>query len=72
VGEQKAKRFRFEIDDSGHHYLIPADQKETFNQWLVISQEEFENWSGIDFNEYRIGGSYTQSAYTFCDPQLDK
>jgi hypothetical protein len=29
-----ADRFRFVSDDDGHTYLIPADKKQAFDEWL--------------------------------------
>ena len=74
------QRFRFAKDDDGHDYLIPANLKEKFDEWLEhqgrlwepgLSDEEFKRieaeYSGPDFNDYRA--DYHPSNYTFLDPQ---
>ena len=69
MGEQKEKRFRFEKDDSGHYYIIPADKNREFEKWLETNQDE-EEWAGTPFDDYRCDRH--PSCYTFCDPQEDK
>jgi hypothetical protein len=79
MGEQ---RFRFERDDDGHDYLIPAEKKDEFDKWLEhqgrlwepgLSDEEFKKrdaeYSGEDFNDYMVDGG--PSNYTFTDPKED-
>ena len=68
MGEQKAKRFRFEQDDSGHHYIIPAELKEEFSVWVEDVGSKYD-WMGTPFDEYRC--SMHPSCYTFIDPKID-
>lgn len=63
------QRFRFASDDDGHHYLIPAQDLEQFNEWVLSFEEDYEyDYTGKSFDEFRINGEHQ---YTFLDPKLD-
>lgn len=70
AGEQKAQRFRFVQDDSCHWYAIPADKDKEFDRWLACYQEEYDDWKGTDFSEFRLNTH--PSNYTFLALQEDK
>lgn len=58
------KPYVLENDDSGHYYLIPYDLKEDFDEWLSIG---YENWEGIDYEQFRINGPHTLKIYSWAD-----
>lgn len=76
-------RYRFTSDDDGHDYLIPADRKQAFDEWLEgetrlwepgLSEEEFkcreaEQDEREDFTDYKINA---HEHYTFEKPEVDR
>jgi hypothetical protein len=77
-----AQKFRFVSDNDSHTYLIPADKKEAFDEWLEgetrlwepgLDKEEFARRSAEqdgreDFGGYRVDG---HEGYTFEKPEVD-
>lgn len=57
-------RYRVVMDNDGHHYLIPADKDEEWDEFLDLEGEaawDVPEWArDIDF-----------PALTFTDPRLD-
>ena len=44
-------------DDSSHWYVIPAHEKELFEQWVTASLDtRNESYDGPEFDRYRING----------------
>jgi hypothetical protein len=73
VTTPKNFRERFEQDDSGHWYAIPAKMRNKFNEWVVYMSDESEPyvpWEGEEFNQYRLG--MHPSNYTFTDLKEDE
>jgi hypothetical protein len=64
-------------DESSHHYLIPAEKDDEFDLWLEHTEgewgpgrnyeEDFPEWTGTEFEIYRIEGS----RLTFEEPLVD-
>ena len=52
------QRFRLVSDDDGHHYIIPADNEEMWNEW-VCRGEPYE----LPDCAYSIGGSPTHITF---------
>ena len=64
------QRFRFVQDDSSHWHAIPADERAKFESWCLSFEDEAEEYTGVDFEQYRIDGY--PGFYTFTDLQEDK
>lgn len=63
------QRWRFDSDESGHAYLIHAEDKKQFDEWVLSFEEDYEyDYTGKNFDEFRINGEHQ---YTFLDPKLD-
>lgn len=66
------KRWRFEVDDSGHHYLIPALETARFRDLLERLESE-DTDAEVEFIErydgMRINGG--ESGWTFTEPLED-
>lgn len=60
------QRWRFASDEDGHHYLIPVELKEEFDEWLE-NVYGGKNWKGTDFNSY-ICSIHTDN-YSFTNPE---
>ena len=67
--EARAMRYRLLRDDSSHWYAVPEEWYDEFIRWVTCSQEEFEDWQGHDFGQYRL--NHSVGAYTFMDFKLD-
>ena len=59
-----AKRFRFIEDDSSHWYAIPAEKQVQFESWCLSFEDEAENYSGEDFERYRLNMHPTNCTFT--------
>ena len=60
-------RFRLVQDDSSHWYAIPAGLWAMFAMWERSFEDGAEEYTGTDFNQYRLGSHPSQ--YTFTDLQ---
>ena len=70
VATEGQRRWRFEKDDDGHNYLIPAYLQKQFNLWIEEELYDDADYCGEDFNAYRIDGGHTR--FTFTDPLEDE
>jgi hypothetical protein len=61
------ERFRMVRDDDGHTYVIPADKEDDFHAWVEASGGDMEDYEGIDFEKYSLGGC--PSVVTFEKPE---
>lgn len=59
------QRFKLLHDESGHDYIVPVEQEELFYQWVDASENDFEDYTGKNFEDLRVGSS----GWTFTDPQ---
>lgn len=60
------QRYRLVRDDSGHQYIIPEEQVESFHACLEGWEEG--GWQAFEdnrFDDYRVN----RSGWTFTDPQ---
>jgi len=65
----EAPRYRLLPDDDGHDYVIPVGKEDAFQAW-VEHGPYWEDYTGEDFNECRLGCSL--SCYSFTDFQEDR
>jgi hypothetical protein len=61
------KRLRIVDDDSGHHYVIPAERREEWDQWIGS-----EAWEDGDVPEWAKRLNMHQSNHTFTDWREDR
>jgi hypothetical protein len=63
----RSEPIRILQDDDGHTYFVPLDKENDFHEWLA-AVEAGEEWSGVGFEGYEIGGAL--SCFVFYDPEV--
>lgn len=43
------KRYFMDVDNNGHHYIIEADKREEWNDWLNLDEEDETSWNAPSF-----------------------
>lgn len=61
-------RYCFVQDDDSHWYMIAPDQRESFDNWVQLT--ESGESCDVDFTDCRLNGGI--SWYTFTDPQEEQ
>lgn len=49
-------RMQFVQDDSCHWYLIPAGERDNFNNWVAAMENYGADYIGKDYDQHRIDG----------------
>lgn len=55
--------YRMTQDNDGHHYVIPVDKTDAWDEWREIDSEDERAWTPPDFAVQVDGGRVTFDQY---------